>query len=36
MAYQLLALAIKKKYKHKIRPVDEDEWLNFAGEEFDH
>ena len=26
MAYQLLAIAIKKKFKDQIRPVDIDKW----------
>ena len=31
MAYQLMAVAIKKKFKDKIRPRDEDEWFDNSG-----
>ena len=36
MAYQLLAIAIKKKFKDQIRPVDIDKWKEISGCDYDY
>jgi hypothetical protein len=36
MAMQLVAIALKKKFKDQIRPVDEKEWLEISGQPFDY
>ena len=35
MAFQLVAIALKKKFKDQIRPADEEEWFDIAGQSFD-
>jgi len=36
MAYQVLAIAIKKKFKNIIRPADEEGWKEICGQDYDY
>ena len=36
IAYQTVAVAIKKKFKGIVRPADEEDWYEKAGMRFDY